>query len=203
MPEMDGLEATAAIREWERTAGRHTPIVAMTAHAMAGDRERCLGAGMDAYIAKPIRAKDIADAIVEIVKHPAERDAGDVIDSAALLAGVGGDRQLLSEMAALFATDSVEMLSKIQAAVEQQDAPQLHRAAHALKGAIGNFGAKAAFGLAQQLEILGREHDLRGAGAACLGLERELTRLRAALQQLTKAPKGVSRAGKTRRAAKG
>jgi CheY-like chemotaxis protein len=71
MPEMDGFEATAAIRKQEESTGKHLPIVAMTAHAMEGDRERCLAAGMDGYIAKPVRAKDLIDAIENLCQSPA------------------------------------------------------------------------------------------------------------------------------------
>jgi CheY-like chemotaxis protein len=69
MPEMDGYEATAAIRAHERETGRHTPIIAMTAHAMKGDRERCLEAGMDAYVPKPIRAQQIFEAIDQVLSR--------------------------------------------------------------------------------------------------------------------------------------
>src|SRR5260370_1753009 len=70
MPEMDGLDATAAIRAWEKTTGTHTPIMAMTAHAMKGDRERCLAAGMDGYISKPIRTKELEEAIGQLINKP-------------------------------------------------------------------------------------------------------------------------------------
>src|SRR5262249_36421376 len=69
MPEMDGLDATRAVRTWEKTTGGHIPIIAMTAHAMKGDRERCLAAGMDAYTSKPIRSRDLEQAIAEAVGH--------------------------------------------------------------------------------------------------------------------------------------
>ncbi len=76
MPEMDGLAATSAVREFERSRDRHTPIVAMTAHAMKGDRERCLAAGMDGYVTKPIRGNELFAAIDEVVQRRAKHAAG-------------------------------------------------------------------------------------------------------------------------------
>jgi CheY-like chemotaxis protein len=71
MPEMDGLEATGRIRESEKATGKHTPIVAMTAHAMVGDRERCLAAGMDGYISKPLSVKELFETIEGVLRPPA------------------------------------------------------------------------------------------------------------------------------------
>jgi CheY-like chemotaxis protein len=73
MPDMDGLEATAAIRRWEAEHGGHVPIIAMTAHAMEGDRERCLAAGMDGYVAKPIKTDDLRRALAPYLPAPALR----------------------------------------------------------------------------------------------------------------------------------
>jgi CheY-like chemotaxis protein len=106
MPEMDGFEATAAIRHQEKTLGTHLPIVAMTAHAMKGDRERCLAAGMDGYVSKPIQARDLFEAIAALV--PADiaprseappGPPGEDLATAAALRGAGGDTPLLPEMA--------------------------------------------------------------------------------------------------------
>ena len=100
MPETDGLEATADIRRWERTTGTHIPIIAITAHAMKGDRERCLEAGMDGYTSKPIRIKALEQAIARLVptdsvKVPAPSNDGaeEVIDHGALLEGFDGNRR--------------------------------------------------------------------------------------------------------------
>ena len=110
MPEMDGLDATSAIRSWEKAAGTHIPIMAMTAHAMKGDRERCLAAGMDGYTSKPIRIRELEQAIAQLTSSPKPSKApvsegshaDGVIDHAALLAGVDGDRRLLRELVRLF-----------------------------------------------------------------------------------------------------
>jgi PAS domain S-box-containing protein len=156
MPEIDGLEATALIRRQEKVTGRHLPIVAMTAHAMKGDRERCLAAGMDAYISKPLHPDRLFAALDEVVGESpqpgseleAER-AGDKgfdrlaalggFDNAALLARVEGDTQLLAEMAALFLKNYPQRLAEIRLAMEQNDARALERAAHALQGSVSNF----------------------------------------------------------------
>ena len=106
MPEMDGFEATAAIRREEEATGKHLPIIAMTAHAMEGDRERCLAAGMDGYIAKPIKAEDLIDAIEKLGRSPAFAEVAttakpreqEPIDMASALARAGGDVELLKEM---------------------------------------------------------------------------------------------------------
>ena len=194
MPEMDGLDATTAIRAWEKTEGTHTPIMAMTAHAMKGDRERCLAAGMDGYTSKPIRIRELEDAIAQLISpsKPAEatvleetQESG-VIDHAALLAGVDGNRRLLRELVHLFLADCPQRLVEIKEAVRRGDAEALRIAAHTLKGSVGNFAAKNAFAAAQRLEIMGRDGDLHTAGEACATLESELALLREELGRLTR-----------------
>jgi PAS domain S-box-containing protein len=196
MPEMDGLDATTAIRAWEKTVGVHMPIMAMTAHAMKGDRQRCLAAGMDTYISKPIRIGELENAIAQLISpsKPAEAPRpegtqGDsVIDHAALLAGVDGNRRLLRELVRLFLADCPPRLAEIKEAVRRGDAEALRRAAHTLKGSIGNFTAKKAFEVSQRLEIMGRDGDLESASDACVTLEFELTLLSEELRRLTSNP---------------
>lgn len=192
MPEMDGLDATIAIRAREKAAGTHIPIMAMTAHAMKGDRERCLAAGMDGYISKPIRIRELEQAIAQLISPPnpakvpvSEADQADsVIDHAALLEGVDGNRRLLHELVRLFLADCPQRLAKIKEAIRRGDAEALGRAAHALKGSVGNFAAKNAFAAAQRLEIMSRDGDLDTAGEACLTLESELALLSGELRKL-------------------
>jgi len=194
MPEMDGLAATAAIRAWEKTAGTHIPILAMTAHAMKGDRERCLAAGMDGYTSKPIRIGELEQPIAQLVGPskpaqgplPEETREDGVIDRAALLAGVDGNRRLLRELVRLFLADCPQRLAEIKEAVRRGDAEALRIAAHTLKGCVGNFAAKQAFAAAQRLEIMGRDGDLDKAGDARTALESELARLTEALTKLTR-----------------
>ena len=193
MPEMDGLDATSAIRAWEKTAGTHTPIIAMTAHAMKGDRERCLAAGMDGYTSKPIRIGELEHAIAQLISPPnsakvpvSEADQADgAIDHTALLAGVDGNRRVLRELVRLFLADCPRRLAEIKEAIRRGDAGALGRAAHTLKGSIGNFAAKSAFVAAQRLEIMSRDIDLDNVGKACVTLESELALLSEELRKLT------------------
>jgi signal transduction histidine kinase/DNA-binding response OmpR family regulator len=193
MPEMDGLDATGAIRAWEKSTGTHIPIMAMTAHAMRGDRERCLAAGMDGYASKPIRIEELEQTIAQLVSpsKPAkvpvpERTQGEVvIDRTALLAGVDGNRRLLRELVRLFLADYPQRVREINEAVRRGDAEALRIAAHALKGSIGNLAAKNAFEAAQRLEIMGRDRDLDNAAEGQVTLESELARLIEALGTLT------------------
>ena len=193
MPEMDGLDATAAIRAWEKAVGTHTPIMAMTAHAMKGDRERCLAAGMDGYTSKPIRIGELEQAIAQLVSPPEPAEVpmlegtqvDGVIDRAALLAGVDGNRRLLRELVRLFLTDCPQRLAEIEEAVRRSDAEALRIAAHTLKGSVGNFAAKNAFAAAQRLEIMGRDRDLDNGGEARIKLESEVARLTEELRKLT------------------
>ncbi len=174
MPEMDGLAATRALRERERSAGGHVPVVAMTAHAMEGDRERCLAAGMDGYVTKPVEA----DALVAAVES-----AVTGFDPAAAALRLGGDRRLLREMLALFLTESPAMLQAVAGAVTAGDAPAVRRAAHALKGSVANFAAPRPVEAARVLERMGTEGNLSGAPQALRELEDALQEFRHAAEQ--------------------
>ena len=192
MPAMDGLEATAAIRSWERTTGTHIPIIAMTAHAMKGDRERCLEAGMDGYTSKPIRIKELAQVISELApttskKAPASKhdEARSVIDHAALLEGFDGSRSLLKKTVRLFLADYPQRVEEIKQSIRRGDAIALARAAHALKGSVGNFAANDAFAIAQRLENMGNNGQLDTAGEECVALESELALVSTELRRLT------------------
>ena len=189
MPEIDGFEATARIRKKEATTGTHLPIVAMTAHAMEGDRELCLAAGMDAYVAKPIQAKDLMDAIENLVRPPAVTKVGpraksqeqEPMDTAAALARVGGNVELLREMVALFLQELPELLTNLRDAIGAGNANAIERAAHKLKGSVGNFSAQPAFEAALKLEVLGRDGSLTNAEPVYADLEREIERLKSAM----------------------
>jgi two-component system sensor histidine kinase/response regulator len=167
MPLMGGLEATAAIRKREEAAGGHLPIVAMTAHAMKGDRERALAAGMDEYITKPLDSKRLCGTV--------ERAAAglvalvDVEASAlhdAVLARIGGDAELLADISRIFIDGAPRHLEHIRAALDAGDADALRRAAHALKGAAANFDAADLVGAARALEDMGQSGDLTAAEAS-------------------------------------
>jgi two-component system, sensor histidine kinase and response regulator len=192
MPEMDGFEATRVIRQKEAGMNRHIPIIAMTAHAMKGDRERCLAAGMDGYIAKPIRPPELADGIEQAValpepapfpaKPPAD-SADDCIDWQGAWANTEGDRSLLSEMAGLFLDDLPQQMHAIHQAVEKGQAHDLERLTHRLKGSVGNFAAKPAFEAALQLEKIARQGDLQQFPQAVRALDFEMERLQNALEK--------------------
>jgi PAS domain S-box-containing protein len=185
MPEMNGLEATEAIRAAEAGTGRHLPIVAMTAHAMAGDRERCLAAGMDDYLTKPIRAEALITHVERMAMRMDEssgRPQAPAFDLSEALERVDHDRDLLAEIAALFLTDAPEMLAAVASAVAVGDAQAVHRAAHRLKGSILTFAAEEAGALALSLEQAGRKGDLVNAKADLARLTSGVARLRAALE---------------------
>jgi len=189
MPELDGFETTAEIRARERTSGRHMPIVAMTAHAMKGDRERCLAAGMDGYVSKPIDGRKLFEAIE---RHAAARIAarapGAALDPEELLRRAGGDRGLMREMAELFLADAPRMLEAVRGALRTGDAPALAHAAHALKGSVSNFARGEATATALKLERMARSGALEEARAAHGRMEEEVARVCQALRELLDEP---------------
>jgi CheY-like chemotaxis protein len=188
MPTLDGLEATRVIRTQERATRRHIPIVAMTAHAMKGDRERCLAAGMDHYISKPIRAARLFEALAEATSAttpalsdlddtPPGNDNGQTVDWTEALHCVNGDRGLLRDIVEAFLDESPRLLAAIRQSIERQDAVALQRAAHTLKGSTGYFGAARASEMALQLETMGKKSELAHAKSALVDMEREIARL--------------------------
>lgn len=190
MPEMDGFEATRAIRRKETGTGARTPIVALTANAASTDEPRCRDAGMDAFMAKPVSFDALCDVIERVVDgrlaeaRPAaagERDV-EVFDLARALAAVDGERELLLGMIAIFLRQTPRVMQNIDGALERGDAPALEIAAHKLKGSVAMFGAQAARGAAQRLEDLAGARDLAPAGGARRDLGAEIARLQAALE---------------------
>ena len=147
MPEMDGFEATAAIRRRERQTGVHTPIVAMTAHAMTGDRERCLAAGMDAYVAKPLRPDELAATIDALLPSGRSTRAAESKSSsdaeAKLLADFDQNGKVLAEVIGVFLVDGPRYLDVIRQARASGDAAAAAAAVHALKGSVGLFSSEA------------------------------------------------------------
>ncbi len=196
MPEVNGLEATRAIRLLEQGTGRHVPIVAMTAHAMSGDRERCLEAGMDDYLTKPIRAEALVAHVERLAMNGPEDTTSPaaavpdhaVFDLDEALGRVDGDRELLAEIAGLFLADATPMLDAVRTALAAGDPERMGRAAHRLKGSVLTFGAARASGAAQAIEELGRSGRLDGAADLVRTLETEVRRLVTALAPLAGAP---------------
>jgi PAS domain S-box-containing protein len=193
MPEMDGFETTAAIRARE-APGNRVPIIAMTAHAMKGDRQRCLAAGMDGYVAKPIQTQELLEAIRTLnVASPAPTApppslAAEPFDFAKALAAVDGDRALLSDLAGVFMDESVQLLSQAKAAINSRNGKDLHVAVHTLKGAASVFFAQRVVATAYSLEAVAEQSDFLKAESVCAALEHELSSLRAALAVLVPSP---------------
>ena len=197
MPAMDGYQTTAAIREQERGTGEHLPIVAMTAHALTGDRERCLKAGMDSYVAKPLRPHELITEVesffgpeTRLMPETAtaalirEGEAAPVLDSTALLARVSGHRDVLRELIELFEADYPGLFAQLHQAATEADQEVAVRAAHTLKGMLATFSAPRATAAAARLEALAREGNLAAAEGACAAVEAEIELLRPALAAL-------------------
>ncbi len=184
MPDMDGLEATAAIRQAEVHTGGHIPIIAMTAHAMKGDRDRFLAAGMDGYVAKPVRPHELY-AVVEGIHRALRREfalADLPFEWDAALESVGGDEAMLRELAEMFFVECPKLMQQIREHIAGADGPELRRAAHTLKGSAHVFGAEGAAEAAHRLEEIGREEAFADAEEALALLEEEVTRLLPALR---------------------
>ena len=193
MPLMDGFEATARIRAKEQSTGRHLPIVAMTAHAMQRDHERCLDAGMDDYVAKPIQEKVLFAAIAaavlvgaqsmpEAAATPVAEKVGEV---PAALDPLEDEQVFQRELAGMFLEDCPKALTKIREAVAGRDGPALKLAAHTLKGSAGVFRDTQAIDAAFQMEMIGRDLGWKHAEAAGTVLEKEMDRLMATLMELS------------------
>jgi PAS domain S-box-containing protein len=192
MPEMDGMEASAAIRRREKNSGKHIPILAMTAHAMRGDKERCLASGMDGYISKPIHPDGMfaeierclaatggSKPMTENSKEPEEQ-----IDRVSLLERVEGDQELLTEMIHLFQEDAPNLLTSMRDALQRGDMALLERSAHSLKGAVSNLSAKATAAAALLLENDAKNKDATAAKESLAEVERAVKHLLPALAEL-------------------
>ena len=190
MPHMDGLEATAAIREHERAAGGHVPIIAMTAHALTGDRERCLAAGMDGYVAKPLRISDVlatmAAAADRAAQTPQRPDAP--VDATTLLhEAFGGNADLLAEVIDAFLADVPVELARVQDLLASGEGPAVVEWAHKMKGTIGLFTNGPALAAAAALEAAMRRDERAHAGSALTRLHSEVDALSAELRQARQA----------------
>ncbi len=192
MPEMDGMEATAAIRQRETNSGKHIPILAMTAHAMRGDKERCLASGMDGYISKPIQPVNLFAEIERClattqgsnIMPEISEDPGEPIDRVSLLERVEGDQELLAEMIRLFQEDAPHLLSTMREALQRGDMAVLEMSAHSLKGGVSNLSAKSTAAAAMQLEKDARNKDAQSAKGSLAQVEQAMGRLLPALAEL-------------------
>lgn len=191
MPEMDGISATEDIRAREKQTGAHIPIVAMTAHAMQEDRDRCLAAGMDGYVSKPVRPDQLFATIDEVInetrpdhKPSAQPSNSDALDLSKAIEAVGGKREQLKPLAELMLEECPRLIAEINVAVANHDAPFLRLAAHTLKGSVRIFGADRAAERAEQLEAMGQAGDLHDADEAFSELKLEIKRVASALSEL-------------------
>jgi signal transduction histidine kinase/CheY-like chemotaxis protein len=179
MPVLGGFEATAAIRESERGTSARIRIIAMTAHAMTGDRERCLAAGMDGYLSKPISPAMLYTTIEDVAASQPPKPAaaaagsGPAVNYEALSERLGGDTELCSDVIQVFLEDCPGRLSAIKAAVDARDGEAIRNAAHALKGAAANLSASGLFEAAAMLERVGAESRMAAADAAWRRLSTE------------------------------
>ncbi len=187
MPDMDGFEATQAIRLREGDSA-HTRIVAMTAHAMAGDRERCLAAGMDAYVSKPLRPDDLLSTIDRLVAAgPAHSAAtpetvlpqqpASTVDRDVLLDDFGQNPTLLAEVITVFLAEAPRLLDALRGAASAHDAAAVATAAHALKGSLGLFSKGSAFEAARRLESAAHAGDVGGFDEGVHEIDVELSRM--------------------------
>ncbi len=199
MPIMDGFQATAAIRKQEESSRRHVPIIALTAHAMSGDRERCLSAGMDAYLAKPLRPGKLVELVESVAElKPAassktmnghqSAESSTEFDLTFALESLDHDKDLLISQMQFLLNDAPILLAEIAAALNNADARRLQLAAHRLKGMLGRYAYRDAVDLALQLEQKGQHDDLPGARPLYEQLIPMVRRLESAIQRYMSQP---------------
>lgn len=200
MPEVSGFEATALIREKEKATGVHTPIIALTARAMKGDRERCLEAGMDDRITNPIQTDELWQAIDRLlgaVAEPPPAPTAAKIESppeaVALPAYLRDNPKLLKKIVTSFLVTSQQLLADLRVAVEHRDAAKLGFAAHSLKGSVGNFGAQMSYDLALELETMGKGGDLPHAARVLAQLEQAIEQVCLRLNEIVAHPESAPR----------
>ncbi len=173
MPELDGFRVVQAVRERELTAGGHLPIIAATARSRKEDRERCLAAGMDDFLTKPIRRADLLAAIDRVVRRRSHREPPrpDLVDPAVLLASCGGDPTMLQKMRRSLHTRIPEHIAALRGALTNQDASGLREAAHRICGTLSAFSTVAG-NLAADLEDVAAGAHLDKAAPILAQLER-------------------------------
>lgn len=199
MPEMDGFEATVAIREYEQQQGSRTPIVAMTAAAMKGDREQCLAVGMDGYVSKPVDPLKLRTAIEKFIPEMSS-DASEVLPDDSNVDGkdsvfnleaaqsrIPGGSEGFKQMALLFLEECPKLLNDIREGLASDDAKQVHRGAHTLKSSADLFGAEVVVDAARRLETLGQEGDLTSAVDVMAELETAVTDMVGAVEAASSA----------------
>jgi CheY-like chemotaxis protein len=204
MPEMDGLEATEVIRDRERGTGTHVPIVAMTARALKGDREKCLAVGMDGYVSKPVRKQELYDAIHEFFAGP-NREAGDgttgvdpgsgavetTVNWDAALDTVEGDRKLLRSIVEVVLQECPSLLEDLDNAIRTGHAEGVKRAAHTIRGSVRLFDVPSVTELTTVLENMGQSGDLQRAAERVAALKREFETVLSELTRFVHSDGGI------------
>jgi two-component system sensor histidine kinase/response regulator len=165
MPEMGGAEAMSEIRARERSSGQHLPIIALTAHAMKGDREICLAAGADGYVAKPLSSRELLDLIDQLTAQDGAAATPDG-KRRQLLASVDDDHALASDLVRLFSREAPGQVANLQAAIARGDMPSVAEGAHGLRGSATNFGEDPLLDTLTDLEAAAA----RGDEAGCTSL---------------------------------
>ena len=203
MPEMDGLEATVAIRQREGTSGKHLPIIAMTANAMIGDKERCLQSGMDGYLSKPVSPQALTEVLARWLpmsngqlrtlrgrEAPLESSYASsvVFDRAGMLERLMNDEELAQIVIETFLDDIPCQIDSLRRYLDVSDASGAERQAHLLKGAAANVGGEALCALAVEMENAGKTGDLGFVAARMDDLEREFLQLKTAMKKEGTAP---------------
>jgi CheY-like chemotaxis protein/HPt (histidine-containing phosphotransfer) domain-containing protein len=193
MPELDGLEATQVIRQWENGKD-HVPIVALTAHAMESDRQRCLDAGMDAYVSKPFSADELYATVEQVagllarpdrVEAPGLAEVGEtVIDRHEALERVEGMTELLKEMAELFLEEYADLHDRIAANLQAGELEIPRELSHRIKGTVGLFAAHGPFEAAKRMNDLAKAEDFEGTAEAWSHLDEQMQRLLPELEVL-------------------
>jgi len=196
MPQMDGLTATKSLRLQETTTRFHLPIIAMTAHAMKGDREHCLEAGMDGYVSKPINTRELEVAISKVMNLPGTDAEGTntevamepqsakqvILDFKQMLERLGGDEKLLHEVIEIFVDQAPRHMETLRSALAQGDAESVQKTAHSMKGELGYLGISEVTQKARELEELGRRHNLEQAAQVFASFEREISAIVVAMR---------------------
>jgi HPt (histidine-containing phosphotransfer) domain-containing protein len=182
MPVMDGLEATRQIRSPQSAVPNHqVPIIAMTAHAMQGDRERCLAAGMNDYVSKPVSPQALAEVLARWLPKLNVALAPVVFDRAGMLERLMNDADLARVVMASFLDDTPRQIEALRRSLDAWDAAGAERQAHALKGASATVGGETLRALASAMEKAGKAGDLGSVAARMDDLEREFVRLKEAM----------------------
>ena len=187
MPEMDGYEATAAIRQREASHGaeRRMPIIALTAGAVEGDRDKCLAAGMDDYLSKPFSLDQLERTLRQWLPHIPVVESGDPHVDPKVIEGMlvlgGGGRELLTKMIRIYLGDAPVHIAAIREGMASADATAIARSAHALKSSSANLGAAALSELCQRLERHCRAGSSAGADGMVAMIEEEFAHVAADL----------------------